>query len=88
MKYIILLVLAFLVGCSTPVPVTRKFPDAPQELLQHCAELKTIENDNVKLSEFVKIVVENYGLYQNCSAINNSWIDWYNSQKNIYDTIK
>ena len=36
----------FLVGCSTAVPVARKFPDAPETLMTPCVQLKKIEKED------------------------------------------
>jgi len=67
MKYLIILSALFLVGCaSKPVPVTMKFPDAPQQLMEPCPELKKLEKE-VKLSDVAKTVTENYTLYHECS---------------------
>ena len=62
-----LLIAVTLVGCSTTVPVTRKFPEAPQTLIEKCPELKKLAND-AKLSDVARTVVENYTQYQHCSA--------------------
>jgi hypothetical protein len=40
MKY--LLILLVLAGCSTTVPVTMKFPEVPDKLLQKCPQLQKI----------------------------------------------
>ena len=88
MKYIAPLLICLLAGCSTPVPVTQKFPDVPQPLLVSCPELKTIETDTIQLSEFLKVVTDNYTNYHTCESLNRSWIEWYNSQKQVFETIK
>ena len=41
MKYIILSLAVFLSACSTTVPVTQKFPDAPKELFENVVETHT-----------------------------------------------
>ncbi len=83
MKYIILLALV-LGGCATTVPVTQKFPQAPQALLEPCQQLKPAPS-NVQLSELTKIIVENYMQYHICSGNNNSWIEWYTTQQRIFN---
>jgi hypothetical protein len=88
MKYLASLITCLLVGCSTPVPVTQKFPDVPKELLQSCPKLNIIEGDTIELSEFLKIVTDNYTNYHTCEVINKSWIEWYDSQKQIFGTVK
>jgi uncharacterized protein YceK len=82
-----LLVVLTLVGCSTIVPVAQKFPEAPNTLLEKCSDLKKTDED-AKLSDVAKTIVENYTQYQYCSMKTNAWIEWYNSQKKIFKEIK
>ncbi|NBQ98591.1 MAG: hypothetical protein EBU12_10340 [Microbacteriaceae bacterium] len=83
MKYILILALA-LGGCTTTVPVTQRFPIAPETLLEHCKLLKSAPQA-VELSEFIKIVVDNYTEYHICSANNSAWIEWYKTQQRIFN---
>lgn len=84
MKYILVLMLCLLTGCSTTVPVAAKFPEAPERLLQTCPSL-TIVKDDVKLSELTSTIASNYQSYHNCSNLVDGWIDWYKKQKAIFD---
>ena len=88
MKYISLILTAFLVGCSTPVPVKQKFPDVPKSLIEKCESLKKIEGDRVAITEMLKVVVQNYGMYYECAAKVEGWQEWYNEQKRIHESIK
>jgi uncharacterized protein YcfL len=82
----IFILLAFLVtGCSTAVPVTQSFPTAPNMLLETCPMLKTIEGEKISIVDFTKTVSENYMSYYQCAAKNDSWIEWYQQQKKIWD---
>ena len=47
MKYVSLLLVLFLVACSTTVPVRQKFPDVPKALIEKCENLKKVEGDKV-----------------------------------------
>jgi hypothetical protein len=85
--FLILAVLT-LVGCSTAVPVVMKFPDVPQDMLNTCPDLKTVEPTTTKLSEVIGTVVDNYGMYYNCKATNEDWIEWYKTQKQIFNSVK
>lgn len=86
MNKIIIIALLFLTGCTT-VPVERKFPEVPETLKTVCKPLKSLsENDN--LSQIAKTISENYSLYHECAIKQESWIDWYNSQKKIFDGVK
>ncbi len=87
MKY--LLVLSLLVaGCSTSVPVKRTFPAVPEELMQECPDLKTVPEGTTKLSEVLSVVTNNYGQYKECQIKVDTWRDWYEKQKKIFDEVK
>ena len=87
MKYILILLSSLLVGCSTTVPVTQKFPQAPEILLQQCQQLKEVNKD-ASLVDLTKIVVENYTQYYQCSALVEGWHQWYKTQQQIYKELK
>lgn len=79
-----------LTGCSmfsTTVPVERKFPDAPAELMQACPELMQTPQ-GAKLSEVLTVVNKNYSTYHECRARQDAWIEWYSAQKKIFDEVK
>jgi hypothetical protein len=86
MRYLILIAALFVTGC-TSVPVAIKFPDVPADMLVACPDLKPVP-DTTKLSEVLPTVVDNYGQYYTCKDNVDNWIDWYNSQKKIFNSIK
>ena len=88
MKYLILSLTLVLAACSTPVPVKQKFPDVPKALVERCDSLKKIEGDRVAITEMLKVVVQNYGMYYECAAKVDGWNDWYLEQKRIYESVK
>ena len=86
---VIYVILAFLItACSTAVPVTQSFPQAPHMLKEKCPELKTIQGEKVTIIEFTRTVSENYTTYYQCSGRTDAWIDWYDQQKKIWEEIK
>ena len=89
MKKLLLFCVAslFLAGCSTTVPVTQKFPEAPEILLVDCDKLDKIGKDKVYFSDFLKTVVGNYNKYHMCAAQNAAWKEWYIETKKIYDEL-
>jgi uncharacterized lipoprotein YmbA len=88
MKKLLLFCVAItLSGCATTVPVTAKFPEAPEILLADCEKLEKIGKDKVLFSEFLKTVVGNYSKYHMCAAQNSAWKEWYKQQKEIFDNI-
>jgi hypothetical protein len=87
MKYLIVLCV-FLVGCSTYVPVTQKFPEPPKSGMIRCPELNLVSEDETKLSGVLEVVVSNYSLYHECQAKTDLWIEWYERQKQIHENVK
>jgi hypothetical protein len=86
-KYLAPLLLILVTGCSTVVPVTVKFPDAPDRIKVRCPQLKTL-NEDAKLSDMAKIITENYTTYYECAVRNDAWTEWYETQKIIFETLK
>lgn len=88
--FVIVTVIFFMVmfsGCSTTVPVKAKFPEAPERLLTKCPQLEKLGNE-VKLSDISKTVTINYTTYYECAVKHDAFIDWYQVQKNIYESVK
>jgi hypothetical protein len=86
MKRLLLLIPAVLLtGCLTTIP---PFPEVPKELLQACPDLKTVDSQNDKLSAIVETVADNYKQYYDCKAKVDYWVEWYNGQKKIRDSVK
>ena len=55
---VIFILLVFLItACSTAVPLTQRFPDAPAMLKEKCPELKIIVGEKVTIVDFTKTVV-------------------------------
>lgn len=85
MKLVFVLLL-LLAGCSTTVPVTQKFPTAPELLQEPCSNLHAITGDRVSIVDYTKTVTANYTLYHECAAKNSAWLDWYQKQKSIFES--
>ena len=83
-KLLIIAILLGLVGCTTPVPVTVKFPDAPEALLQPIPTLKPLAENERDLSDLLENVNDNYGLYYINREKLIAWQEWYKSQKEIF----
>jgi hypothetical protein len=85
MKYLLLLLI---VGCSTTVPVTMKFPEAPGAIaMSTCPQLEKVQ-DGAKLSDISKTITNNYNTYYECAVKTDAWIEWYQKQKTIFENIK
>lgn len=88
MKYLALLIVVGLTACSTAVPIKPKFPEAPAVLTERCEDLKKVEGDKVAITEMLKVVIQNYTLYYECSTKVEGWKEWYDAQKKIYESVK
>jgi hypothetical protein len=87
MKRLLLLIpIVLLAGCLA-TPVKRNFPEVPKELMEVCPDLKTVEQTE-KLSEVLKVVVDNYGQYHECKIKVDTWMEWYKNQKQIFDSVR
>jgi hypothetical protein len=87
MKIALILLALLIAGCSTTVPVVAKFPEAPSKLLVKCPSLEQI-NEQPTLSDVAKTVTNNYTTYYECAVKNDAWIEWYQVQKLIFESIK
>jgi hypothetical protein len=87
MKRLILITALLITGCASTVPMVAKFPDVPMDMLVACPDLKQLP-ETTKLSEVLPVIADNYGQYYTCKDTVDSWIEWYNTQKKIFNTIK
>lgn len=75
-------------GCGTTAPVVAKFPDPPdragKSAMITCPQLKELSADP-KLTDVAKTINVNYGTYYECAVKVDSWIEWYHSQKKIFE---
>ena len=85
MKYLLLVLM--LVGCSTTVPVKTNFPEIPERLMQKCPQLEKLENE-AKLSDVSKTITRNYTTYYDCAVKHDAFVEWYQIQKHIYESVK
>ena len=86
MKYFLLSCL-LLTGCSTVVPEVAQFPEPPGEAaLTSCVELQKLES-SAKLSDISKTITANYTKYYECSIKNDTWIEWYKTQKRLFEQV-
>ena len=86
-RLLLVLPVILLSGCLTTTPVKRNFPEVPQELMEACPDLKQTQPTE-KLSDVLKVVTDNYAQYHECRAKVDIWIEWYKTQKDIFDSVK
>ena len=86
-KLVLLLPVFLLAGCLATTPVKRNFPEVPKELMEACPDLEQVQ-DTQKLSEVIKVVADNYSDYHECRLKVDTWIEWYKTQKDIFESVK
>ena len=83
---VLILVLLLLTGCLS-TPVKRSFPNVPEDLKQECPTLELVKPTE-KLSDVLDVVTDNYAEYHKCKIKVDSWIEWYDSQRKIFESVK
>jgi hypothetical protein len=86
MKYLACFLLVLVTGCSS-VPVAPKFPEVPDTILKKCPQLEKLSEES-KLSDIAKTVTNNYTTYYECAVKHDAFIEWYQVQKKIYESVK
>ena len=84
--FIFIIAIMLLTACATPV--ARHFPEAPAEIKTTCADLEQVDPKTDHLSDVVRVVTDNYTRYHECRVKTDAWIEWYNTQKSIFDSVK
>ena len=87
MRIALILMPLLLAGCVA-TPVKRNFPDVPEDLKVACPALREVDPKTTKLSEVVEVVSDNYGTYQECKIKVDGWVEWYNTQREIFESVK
>lgn len=76
------------VGCATvSVPVKHALPEPPQMLTERCPDLVLLPEKEERISEFLKVVTQNYTIHHECGAKHELLVKWYREQKQIHDAV-
>lgn len=86
-KLLVLIPAVLLTGCLNTA-VKRNFPEVPTSLLATCPSLEQVDPGTTKLSEVVRVVTDNYTQYHECRVKVDTWIEWYNTQRAIFEEVK
>jgi hypothetical protein len=87
MKIIVLAISLALTACSTLVPVSMTFPEAPGRQAQvACPNLQKLK-DNALLSDVSRTITINYSTYYECAVKTDAWIEWYEIQRRIFEGV-
>jgi hypothetical protein len=87
MNKLLIIVMFSLIGCTTVVPVTVKFPEVPTTLMIPAPNLKPLADNKRDLSDLLSNVNKNYGTYYIEREKLIAWQEWYIAQKQIFDDI-
>ena len=87
MKYLLILFVVFLTGCTTPVSVKHSLPSPPQVISERCPRLDLAKDDEEKLSELLKVITKNYTLYYECATKHDLLVKWLEDQKAVHDAV-
>ena len=92
MKQLILSALILsLAGCANiglNPKTSMPWPAAPENLKTACPDLVLVDPDTEKISDVLIVVTSNYSEYYLCKDKVNNWIEWYNSQQKIYNSVR
>ena len=87
MKIIVLAISLALTACSTLVPVSMTFPEAPGRQAQvACPNLQKLKDDAL-LSDISRTITINYSTYYECAVKTDAWIEWYEIQRRIFEGV-
>ena len=85
MKKLLIIVTLLLAGCSIAPPARPTWPDAPAELTQPAPDLVPLSSSQHNLSDILDNVNDNASQYYQLRDKYNGWINWYDTQKQIYN---
>jgi hypothetical protein len=88
MKYLLVLILAVLLTACQSVPVARSFPQQPETTVERCKALELVPEGTTQLSVVTSVVAKNYGSANECIVKDQTWQEWYDTQKKIFESVK
>ena len=88
MRNLFLASLVFLTGCATSVPVTMSFPQVPEALAKPCDLLLPLDTTKKDLTDLLENTTDNYAKAKECHAKSKAWLEWYDTQRKIFEEVK
>ena len=88
MRNLFLVSLLFLTGCATSVPVTMSFPQVPDALSKPCDLLLPLDPAKKDLTDLLENTTDNYAKAKECHAKSKAWLEWYETQRKIFEEVK
>jgi len=85
-KLATLILIAVLTGCAaSSSPVKIKWPKAPEELMTPTADLTPLPTDKNTFADLLENANDNFAQYYILKSKIETWQQWYNTQKKIYE---
>lgn len=88
MRNFFLISILLLTGCATSVPVTMSFPQVPDALSKPCDLLLPLDPDKKDLTDLLENTTDNYAKAKECHAKSKAWLEWYETQRKIFEEVK
>jgi hypothetical protein len=91
MMKLAILAVVLLTACSTPVPVSRKFPELPPVLREECQDLIKLEKAEKTPFSIIDLLgtnIENYKRGVECKIKHAATVQWHDGQKKIFNETK
>ena len=88
MRNLFLISLLLLTGCATSVPVTMSFPQVPDALSKPCDLLLPLDITKKDLTDLLENTTDNYAKAKECHAKSKAWLEWYETQRKIFEEVK
>ena len=87
MKKLMLISMLLISGCVS-VPIDRTFPKIPNSFREPAPDLKPLSMKNPQLSDIISNANDNYSEYYKLRNRYNEWVNWYDTQKKIFESVK
>ena len=89
-KLLTLSLILLLSACANTMSakITMNWPDTPPDLKTACPDLGQVDTSTTKLSDALNTITSNYSQYYLCKDKVDNWLDWYNTQQKIFNSVK
>jgi len=89
-KLLTLSLILFLSACANTMSakITMNWPDTTPDLKTACPDLGQVDTSTTKLSDALNTITSNYSQYYLCKDKVDNWLDWYNTQQKIFNSVK
>jgi hypothetical protein len=64
------------------------WPEVPTSLTEPAQNLKSLPENKKTLADLLENANDNYGSYYELKTKYEAWQEWYNKQKQIYESVK